>query len=114
MNRYELVKAGIDIGKGIERMGGDCELYEHFLTRFPSDPHYQALLDGIRDKDYQKAFEAAHALKGMTGNLSMDELAFAIYPLVEVLRKGNLNEISPYIEKVQKEYDRVCEAIKAE
>ena len=56
MNRYKLVKAGIDVNQGIRRFNEDKALYERFLSTFPEDMHYMAMIDAIDKKDIKGLF----------------------------------------------------------
>lgn len=57
----------------------------------------------MEEKDVSGAFEAAHALKGLTGNLSLKELYRQTGILTEDLRRGDLaaaSEIMPEFENL--------------
>lgn len=114
MNRYKLVKAGIDVKEGIHRFNENKEMYEKFLNGFPEDVHYDALLKALEQKDAKEAFQAAHALKGITGNLSLNELHQNLLPLVEELRAEKLDRVAEFLPAVQESYDKVMEVLKTE
>lgn len=111
MNRYKLSKAGVNATEGINRFGGNMDKYEQFLKRFPADTNYQAMLSAIDQQDVTAAFAAAHALKGIAGNLSLNRLYDDICPLVEVLRAGSLDNLDAYLPKVNQDYDDVIAAL---
>lgn len=46
------------------------------------------MMRAIKQKDYGKAFQCAHTLKGIAGKLSMDKLYECTILLVEALRGG--------------------------
>ena len=77
---------GCDINEGLERLGGDEEFYETLLSAFVQENGMDELAKAMRAGDYRRAFEAAHGLKGDTGNLSLTPLYEAVYSLVENLR----------------------------
>ena len=62
------------MNEGIQRFNGNKELYEKFLTSFPEDIHYEQMLEAIEQKDVDAAFQGAHALKGITGTVSLAKL----------------------------------------
>ncbi|MDD4075577.1 MAG: histidine kinase dimerization/phospho-acceptor domain-containing protein, partial [Eubacteriales bacterium] len=73
--------------KGInDRFMGDVELYRECLDELIADPHCTALEEAVQAKTYTKAFEAAHALKGISGNLGLTPYYDAVCALVEALR----------------------------
>lgn len=111
MNRYRLSKAGISANAGIERFYGDRELYECSLNKFPKDPHYEMMIKAIGEKDVKAAFAAAHALKGLAGNLSMVRLYDHICPLVELLRGGTLEGADELLPAVVSDYEALTAAL---
>lgn len=77
---------GCDIDEGLERLGGDEEFYETLLSGFVQENSMGELTMAMETGDYRRAFEAAHGLKGDTGNLSLTPLYEAVCSLVEDLR----------------------------
>lgn len=110
MNRYQLVKGGIDVAQGIERMGS-MEEYVALLSQFPQDPHTEDLRKALEEKDANRAFEAAHALKGIAGNLSLEDLYEALDPLVERLRNGESEGIGELAAKAMAQSQKAKDAI---
>ncbi|MDD3369622.1 MAG: Hpt domain-containing protein [Lachnospiraceae bacterium] len=107
MNRYKLTKAGIDVNEGIRRFNNNKEMYEKFLMTFPQDPLYARLDKAIKDQDVKEAFQAAHALKGVSGNLSLIELHQQLIPLVEELRNDSLEKAPELFVSVSESYTKV-------
>ena len=114
MNRYKLTQAGVNPRAGIERFSGNKELYEKYLNTFPNDPNFGKLKDEIAAKNVEGAFQAAHALKGVSGNLSLEELFNHVVPLVEELRAGSLEHADELIIPVEESYQKVVDALKEE
>ena len=83
---------GCDIEEGLTRLGGDEEFYETLLSGFLQENGMEELTKGIESCDYRRAFEAAHGLKGDTGNLSLTPLYEAVCLLVEDLRPAYAGE----------------------
>ena len=77
---------GCDIEEGLERLGGDEEFYETLLSGFVQENGMGELAMAMDAGDYHRAFEAAHGLKGDSGNLSLTPLYEAVCLLVEDLR----------------------------
>lgn len=111
VNRYRLTKAGINPNQGIARFNGNSEVYETMINKFPLDDHFPKMLQAIAQKDVNNAFQYAHAVKGMVGNLSMIDLYESIIPLVDELRTGRIENIEDYLPKVKENYQRVIDAI---
>lgn len=111
MNKYKLSNAGISVAEGIKRLNGNKELYEKLLHEFPSDERYKKLCIAIEKKDVKEAFMQSHALKGLAGNLSMNEFYKSIVPLVELLRRGSLEDAEMLLSNVTSEYEKIILAL---
>ena len=111
MNRYRLSKAGINVKEGIERFNGNIDLYEKYLYSFLEDEYYDSMCEAIDEKDVKAAFTAAHALKGLAGNLSLVELHKDMLPLVESLRSGSIEDAISQLQLVIKDYNLISEAL---
>ncbi len=85
--------AGVDVDGAMERFVQDRELYESCLKIFADDPDFENLGQAIEVKDYQRAFNAAHTLKGVSGNLGLTPLFDAVSQIVESLRCSTYVEI---------------------
>lgn len=80
--------AGADMDGAMNRLMNDEKLYATCFNYFMEDPSFAALGEALRAKDYAAAFEAAHALKGVAGNLGLTQLYQLSGQLVEPLRHG--------------------------
>lgn len=81
---------GADLAGVSERFMGDWSLYEQCLLMFCDDDAFDALGAALEKQDCKAAFEAAHALKGVSGNLGLTPLYAAVCAAVESLRAGTL------------------------
>ena len=64
----------IDDEQGKKRVMNNGKLYAKLLTKFKSDTNMNALLTHIDTQEWEKAQNAAHALKGLAANLSLTKL----------------------------------------
>jgi HPt (histidine-containing phosphotransfer) domain-containing protein len=108
-----LTGAGIDPDSAIERFMGNEGLYFKFLFRFTSDENYRKLCDSIDSGDCKSAFEAAHTLKGVCGNLSLKALEQRIREQVEYLRSGEFEKAKSLMDSVKEEYEKASAAIES-
>ena len=78
-------KVGSDYDGVLKRLGSEA-LVKRFAVKFLNDPSFQDLTDGLAAKDGEKAFRAAHTLKGICLNLGFDNLFAPSQELTEKLR----------------------------
>lgn len=78
---------GADYDSTMERFMGNESLYLKFLDMLFQDNNLQRLQRAVADGDMADAFEAAHTLKGVTGNMGLAPLYQAVCEIVEPLRK---------------------------
>lgn len=69
------------------------------------------MCEAISKGDAEQAFQAANALKGITGNLSLNQLYNHIIPLVDSLKKRRMEKVNELLEVVSVDYDKVIKAL---
>lgn len=100
-----LKEYGADTETGLRLCMGNEALYLRLVGTVPEEACYAELLNSIKAKDYDKAFDAAHALKGVLGNLSLTPLYETVSQMVEFLRKRTDMDYSEMIEDLNKKMD---------
>ncbi|MEG1641912.1 MAG: Hpt domain-containing protein [Synergistaceae bacterium] len=103
MNKDILLKNKIDVPQALERFAHNEAMYQKYLLRFEEDKSFKNLETAIKDKEYYLAFQAAHTLKGIAGNLSLTPLYEKMCDLVTYLRD------SSDIQKAELIFPQVCE-----
>ena len=100
--------------KGVVSRLTSERLVQKFIIKFLDDPSHDNLHKSIEDGNYQEAFRAAHTIKGVCQNLSLDKLYESIHILAEVLRSGEWNEeYGELVKKLDSDYEQTVSAIKA-
>ncbi|MCR4610294.1 MAG: Hpt domain-containing protein [Lachnospiraceae bacterium] len=84
---------------------------EKFLVRFPEDPSYNELVEGMENEDVELAFRAAHTLKGVCQNLALERLFVPVNEMTETLRAKDLEGAKPMLPQVTEIYNSTLEAI---
>ena len=79
---------GADTKDGVNRCCGMQTFYIDLVKRVPGDENFRILEESVENKDYKAAFEAAHALKGVLGNLSITCMYDKCSYITEKLRGG--------------------------
>ena len=82
----------VNIKEGLGRVRDNKKLFRRMLGLFMESGEFAVLEDSLMQKDYNKAADAAHAIKGMTGNLSLTELFKISTRMMEELRQGIASE----------------------
>lgn len=81
-----LGEQGADIEGIMERFLGDEVFYADCFKEFMQDQNFVALGKAIETKNYALAYDCAHALKGLAGNLGLIPLYCAVNDIVNALR----------------------------
>lgn len=82
------------------------------VKKFESDQSYAELKQGLADKDVEKAFRAAHTLKGICLNLGFAQLTEDVVNITEILRSGKLEGTDELFSKIQETYENTVATIK--
>lgn len=111
--RDALRQAGMDVPEALERFMNQEALLMKFVMRFPQDPGYGELRRAMEQGDVRAAFEAAHSLKGVAGNLSLKPLYIQVSLLVEDLRAGSLEQAQAKMASLEQCYGDTIRAIQS-
>lgn len=106
-------KIGADYESVMGRLRKD-ERIQKFLLKFLDDKSYELLCSSIEANDMNEAFRAAHTIKGVCQNLSLDPLYESASVLAERLRNGQeyAEDVDVLVEQVKKDYACTIDAIK--
>ena len=86
LSMESLKEYGVKTNEGLARCCNMEAFYFKMITASVNDANFDKLGKALEAKDLKEAFEAAHALKGVAGNLALDPLYDAICEIVEPLR----------------------------
>lgn len=100
-------KYGADYETTMSRFMCSEQMYLKILAMLPRDENLHKLGQALQTGDYPAAFDAAHTLKGIAGNLGLAPLYQAVCAIVELLRAGEKLDYAPLYLSVQKEYEKV-------
>ncbi len=84
----KLAEYGIDYADAMDRFGDNASLYERLALKYLDDTHFVNMKAAIEVSDFDKAYSEAHSLKGVAGNLSLNDLYNAASEITEALRHG--------------------------
>lgn len=77
---------GANTAEGLSRCYGNEMLYLRLVGMIPAEANFDKLEQALKEKDLDAAFEAAHALKGVLGNLSLTPMYETCSEITELLR----------------------------
>ncbi len=81
---------------------------EHAEGRKEHEARFDKLASSIEARDLDAAFDAAHALKGVTGNLALTPLYQAIFDITEFLRARTDTDYSELIKSITELRDQLA------
>lgn len=103
---------GVDTDEGLARCYGNEALYLKLINMLRAEGNFDKLKEAVDANDLDSAFEAAHALKGVLGNLSVTPMYQIVDELTELLRKRTEMDYTPLVSKLlalRDELNAMCE-----
>lgn len=113
--KMRLERLGMDVPKTLERFLDNEKMLIKFLKKFETDDNMEKLSLALKKGDVKTAFEAAHALKGISANLSLGNLNEIVAKQSECLRHEHLKQATQLLPEAQAAYDeakRIIEILK--
>lgn len=95
-----LTALGADTKEGLDRCFGNEALYLKLVKMVPNEKNFDALKQALEDNDLNAAFEAAHALKGVLGNLSLTPMYQKTSEITELLRARTETDYTPMLNEL--------------
>ena len=77
---------GADTAEGLSRCYNNETLYLRLVKMIPAEANFDKLKEALDAGNLDAAFEAAHALKGVLGNLSLTPMYDKCSEITELLR----------------------------
>lgn len=109
--KESLSAAGVNMEDAMERLMNNEMLFERLLMKFKNDKNFAGLEKALEDQNYDDAFHCAHTLKGVAGNLGMEELTNADIVVVEKLRSQNHEGLEEDMKAVREAYTKIMEVL---
>ncbi len=93
MSLFDELKAlNVDVDGGLKRISGNEKLYTRLLGSFTKSIKTYHVDTGFDGNDYNDIIEKTHAIKGVSGNLSITPVYEAYTKIVDLLRAGKPEE----------------------
>ena len=102
MLTIDVLKAyGADTEDGLKRCMGNEAFYFMLIGKAIDDKSFKTLEDALANNDLDTAFEAAHSLKGVLGNLALTPICTPVYEMTELLRDRSDVDYQPYMDAIR-------------
>lgn len=98
---------GADVSEGLQRCMNNEAFYLRLVPMAANDGGFEKLRAALAANDLDAAFEAAHALKGVLGNLSLTPLYVPVSEMTELLRSRTETDYGPMLEGVLAKRDEL-------
>lgn len=82
----KLEELGIDTKEGMMRCMNNEVFFFKMISMAISNEYFETLGKALEENDMDTAFEAAHALKGVIGNLALSPIYNPLSEMTELLR----------------------------
>ena len=82
----KIKELGIDPAEGLTRCMNNETFFFKMIAMAVSNDYFETLVELLEKNDLGNAFEAAHALKGVIGNLALKPLYDPLAEMTELLR----------------------------
>lgn len=103
----KLISYGADTETGLQRCMNNEAFYLQLIGMILKEPNFDKLEAAVAAHDLKTAFEAAHALKGVTGNLALTPLYEPIVEITELLRAGTETDYSGLLQTIRAQKDKL-------
>lgn len=97
----KLAAYGADTKTGLERCMGQEAFYIRLTGMILQEANFDNLEQAIAAGNLEDAFSAAHALKGVTGNLALTPLYDPIQEITELLRAKTDMDYTALLEQIR-------------
>lgn len=108
MNLQEAIKEmNIDYNTVISRFGESEAIYQRFLKKFLDDSTYYELEQVWEKQNYEEIEKKAHTLKGIAGNLNLENLYSISNDLVQKIRNNQYEGLDENYQQIKEEYNHI-------
>ena len=100
---------GADVDEALPRCLNNEAFYLRLVAKVLEEPSFDRLREAVEAGDLVKAFEQAHALKGVTGNLALTPIDRPVREITELLRSGTEMDYHPLLAEILAQRDALRE-----
>ena len=100
---------GADVDDAMPRCLNNEAFYLRLVGKAVEEPAFDRLREALEAGDLDKAFEQAHALKGVTGNLALTPIDKPVRGITELLRSRTDMDYGPLLAEILSQRDALRE-----
>lgn len=108
----ELNTLGVHTEEAVQRMNGNISLYERMLVKFAAMIDSSIVKPDFDCHNYADITEAAHDIKGASGNLSVTPVYEAYTEIVRLLRAEQPEQAKEVLERIMPIQTEIVNCIK--
>ena len=101
MTINDLKTYGANTEEGLGRCMNNESFYLRLVKMIPGDASFPKLYDAVENGDLDIAFEAAHALKGVTANMALTPILTPVQQITELLRNRTQADYGPLLAEIE-------------
>lgn len=105
LNNDALRAWGANVDEGMERCLNNEAFYLKLVQKSMQDPSFERLAEAVSAGDQDKAFEMAHALKGVMANLALTPILRPVQEITELLRNKTPADYDPLVREILAQRD---------
>lgn len=98
---------GANVAEGLGRCLNNETFYLNLVKKAIQDPVFEKLNETCGSGNLDGAFEAAHALKGVMGNLALTPILDPVIKITELLRARTVTDYGPLLTEITSARDQV-------
>lgn len=106
MTLDDLIAYGANVEEGLARCMNNEGFYLRLVESVKADEGVAKLESAIDAGNLEGAFEAAHALKGVLGNLSLTPLYEPVSEITELLRARTEMDYAPLVATIKEQWQK--------
>ena len=91
---------GANVDEAMQRCLNNENFYLMLVQKGLQDPNFDRLPEAVTAGDLDKAFDAAHALKGVTANLALTPILKPVQEITELLRGKTDTDYAPLLTEI--------------
>lgn len=99
---------GINTDEGLERIGGDIEIYLQILELFYTSQKdcMISIEQSLNEANTSQALQTLHSIKGSAGNIGANDFSESARQLEQALKAGEI-EINQLFSNLHKQYEKI-------